>query len=150
MKFALPTGKNAGVRINEAANTMRGISLKPGHRAKTLVAALFLALASLSAWAYGNNTLTVVMNNKTMYRIQFEFVEDRGSLAWPGGNEAYDVAPYDSETVTLNCNSGQWICYGAWVKGSGRPVWGVGNNHSNHCSKCCASCGGTVTYSLVP
>ena len=75
------------------------------------------------------------------YKVQIEFYSQDRKSAWPGNGRAYGLNDYETKTFTLNCRSGEKICYGAWVTGDGSKYWGVGANNRHSCRGCCATCG---------
>lgn len=106
-----------------------------------LTAALLLLLPTIS---HAGN---IVFNIKSsyQYKVQVEFYSQRYNRAWPGSGKAYNINDWDTHSYSLNCESGEQICYGAWATGNSNIYWGVGMNDSHTCSNCCAVCdGGTV------
>lgn len=82
------------------------------------------------------------------YEVQVEFYSQDRNVAWPGGDEAYVVADYDTHEYTLQCNSGEKICYGGWPA-DGSTYWGSGTDDRHGCRHCCAICDGrSVSYVL--
>ena len=113
----------------------------------TMLPVVFIGVSAQAR--YGDTTQTVVMNNSTGRYIQFEFTDDGNRHVWPGEDKAYSLPPGDSNDVSLNCYSGQKICYGAWVRGDDDRYWGVGNNNSHDCDDCCFRCvGDSERYNL--
>jgi hypothetical protein len=86
---------------------------------------------------------------KSLYRhqVQIEFYSQDRKRAWPGGNRAYRLDDYEDHSFSLSCNTGENICYGAWVVGDAGTHWGVGMNDRHSCSDCCSDCDGD-TYSV--
>jgi hypothetical protein len=118
---------------------------------------LFVGIATLAgffiadaALGYGDRTETVVLNNNTGRYVNWEVISDDGSNhVWPGGGDAFRLLPHSSSQESLNCNQGQRMCYGAWVRGDENLYWGVGNNHEHHCDACCFTCNGEAeTFNL--
>ncbi|TLP58450.1 hypothetical protein FEE96_18635 [Parasedimentitalea maritima] len=73
--------------------------------------------------------------------VSLEFYSQDYSRAWPGDGEVYILDDYDTHSYNLQCQSGETICYGAWVRGDSDSYWGVGLNDANGCSDCCYTCG---------
>lgn len=83
------------------------------------------------------------------YKVQIEFYSQSRRHAWPGGNQAYGLNDSETKTYSLNCRSGERICYGAWVTGNARRYWGVGARNRNSCRGCCATCDAGDTPKIV-
>lgn len=81
------------------------------------------------------------MRSGYQYRVQLEFYSQSRSHEWPGGGEAWGLNDYETHNFTLRCNTGEKICYGAWVTGNSNRYWGVGANNRHGCTGCCATCG---------
>ncbi|MEO1200734.1 MAG: hypothetical protein AAFX39_16170 [Pseudomonadota bacterium] len=90
-------------------------------------------------------TLTFNVRSNHQYRVQLEFYSQWRDAAWPGNGQAYVIADYEVHAYTLNCQSGEQICYGAWVDGDASTYWGVGLNDQYGCSNCCYTCNGGAT-----
>lgn len=110
----------------------------------TLVAGVFSLPTASSA-----DSLTWNVQSMYKHKVQIEFYAQGRRHAWPGGNQAYGLNDYDTHTYTLNCRSGERICYGAWVTGNSSKYWGVGSNNKYSCSNCCATCGAGDTPKIV-
>ena len=83
------------------------------------------------------------------YRVQIEFYSEDGKLAWPGHGEAFGLNDNRTHRFSLECTTGQNICYGAWVTGNSHKYWGVGLHNHQSCAKCCAVCGKGDTPRVV-
>jgi hypothetical protein len=104
--------------------------------------AVGLALFPINnAHSYGDDTITWTFTNHTDDAVQIEFTTDPPSHVWPGDNKAYTIQPHSTRSETLNCVSGQKICYGGWVRGNDKQYWGAGNNGDYNCDNCCVRCG---------
>ena len=111
-------------------------------RTLRLVAASMVALiAGVSiAYSYGDNQMTWYFHNHSGGKdIDIEFTTT--NHIWPGDNEAYALPANERTDITLNCFSGQRICYGAWDKYDHRYYWGMGINRRHSCASCCYICG---------
>ena len=58
--------------------------------------------------------------------------------AYPGNNQIFVLPPGQPQRITLNCQQGEKICYGAW---RGSIYWGAGYARSHPCHNCCRVCG---------
>src|SRR5262249_49416809 len=74
--------------------------------------------------------------------VQIKFFSKNRNHVWPGGGQVYGLNDFDEHTFKLSCNSGEQICYGAWVTGNGNRWWGVGPDGDKGCSNCCYTCEG--------
>ena len=86
----------------------------------------------------GPATITFRVRNSYRYRMQVAFYSQDRNLVWG----AFDLDDRATHDLTLNCRSGEKICYGAWPTGTSSPYWGVGPNNSHGCTRCCWTCGG--------
>ena len=77
--------------------------------------------------------------------VSLEFYSQDYNRSWPGGGEVYVIDDWNQHTYNLNCNNGELICYGAWVRNDSNTYWGVGYNDSSYCADCCATCGAGPT-----
>jgi hypothetical protein len=73
--------------------------------------------------------------------VSLEFYSQDYSRAWPGDGQVYIVDDYDTREYSLSCETGETICYGAWVRGDENKYWGTGMNNSQRCNDCCYTCG---------
>ena len=123
------------------------------HAMIALAAIAALSLAAGLAWpataAAGEMTWQVRSTHPN--KVQIEFYSQQRKHAWPGGNRAYNLNDDEVHSFSLNCNSGEKICYGAWVNGNSKTYWGVGMNDRHGCDNCCYSCDGdTAVIRLDP
>ncbi|MEM1389137.1 MAG: hypothetical protein AAF748_07775 [Pseudomonadota bacterium] len=91
-------------------------------------------------------------DNESNGRISIKFFSDVRDWEWPGNNQVYYVDPRDGvRTMTLSCNQGERICYGAWLDSNPNYIWGVGRTGNSGCRSCCYVCGGgrTETIELI-
>lgn len=107
-----------------------------------LAVLILFGLATTPAVA---ETMEWTMTSDYPYQVQVVFYSATRSAAWPGNGKAYDINDYAPHTYSLNCRTGEKVCYGAWPTGgdsSGQFTtwWGVGQNNKR-CSDCCAVCG---------
>jgi hypothetical protein len=85
--------------------------------------------------------LTFKVRSNYRYKVQIEFYSQDRNHAWPGGDRAYPINDDEVHNYSLNCRSGEKICYGAWVTGNDSKYWGVGANNKHGCKGCCYTCG---------
>jgi len=75
------------------------------------------------------------------YVVHFEFNSQNYNRTWPGGGEVYVLDDWETREVTLNCEFGEEIAWGAWVKNNPSIYWGSGRNGSQSCESCVYTCG---------
>lgn len=107
-----------------------------------MAASIVLMLMPVAASA-GN--LVFRIKSSYTFRVQIEFYSQNRNFAWPGGNKAYNLDDSQIHQFSLNCRSGEKICYGAWVTGNQSRYWGTGLGGRQACSKCCFTCDGGQT-----
>lgn len=74
--------------------------------------------------------------------VSLEFYSQDYNRAWPGDGQVYLLDDSQTHEYNLNCESGETICFGAWVRNQSDSYWGVGMNNSQRCTDCCYVCGG--------
>ena len=77
--------------------------------------------------------------------VALEFYSSDRNAAWPGGDSIYVLDDDQSHSYTLSCESGETICYGAWVQGDEATYWGTGRGGQAGCENCCYVCSGGET-----
>lgn len=90
-------------------------------------------------------TLTWKIRSEYKYSVSLEFYARDRSHVWPGGGKVYVLRDADTHTYTLSCDSGEWICFGAWSRGNPSRYWGVGKGGHYGCEGCCYQCNGGTT-----
>ena len=125
--------------------------------ARPLVSRLLIALftvASLAGFSLpaAADDVTFIMNNGHPNAVRVELYSQDRNQVWPGGNQTYYLDDSETKEIGLSCNSGESICYGAWIDGDESTYWGVGPNDKEQCSDCCYTCesGETEEINLVP
>ena len=103
------------------------------------IAALVFATEFGSAQA--EETLTFRVQSTYDYKVQIAFFAQDSSHVWPGPGRAYSLDDSQTQSFPLACESGEKICYGAWVTGDGNLSWGVGPQNDRGCTTCCFVCG---------
>jgi hypothetical protein len=107
----------------------------------TLMLALFAGSLAL-AMAAKADTMVWPVKSLFPYKVQVEFYSESRKWEWPGSGEAYSLNDSRTHRFSLNCNSGEKICLGAWVTGNADKYWGVGLHNKHSCRNCCYVCGG--------
>ena len=109
-----------------------------------------IAAACLAFPALAQNVTFHIKSNHPN-KVQVEFYSQSRNHAWPGGSKAYNLDDYATHSYRLNCNTGEKICYGAWLSGNQNKYWGVGMNNRRGCTGCCTTCnGGSISFTLNP
>ncbi|OJU01078.1 hypothetical protein DEM27_11575 [Metarhizobium album] len=115
------------------------------------VAVLSSALLGFASSASAAD-VTFVMRNSHPNAVEVELYSQDRSHVWPGDNQVYYLDDGESKTMSLACNEGEKICYGAWVSGDKSTYWGTGPDNAETCTDCCYTCTGgeTEEINLVP
>ena len=115
--------------------------------ALALLSVLFIGIAPAFA-----ADVTFVMNNHHPNAVEVELYSQDREYVWPGNNEVYLLDDGETKTMSLACEEGESICYGAWIQGDQNTYWGVGPDNSQKCDNCCYVCTGgqTEQINLVP
>jgi hypothetical protein len=109
-----------------------------------ILAALMLAFVPGSAQA--QSEITFKFKSNYQYKVQVAFYSaDRKGHVWPGGGKAYALDDSQVHNIKIACLGGEKVCYGGWVTGNSKLYWGVGNNNTQRCEKCCFACNGGQT-----
>jgi len=111
----------------------------------------FVSAAVLSAPAFAGD-VTFVMNNQHPNALEVQLYSQDRDHVWPGPDEVYLLDDGETKTMSLSCEDGESICYGAWIAGDQTTYWGVGPGKTQDCDTCCYTCegGNTEQINLVP
>jgi hypothetical protein len=90
------------------------------------------------------DTITWRVQNKYAEQVQLEFYSQTRRYAWPGNGKAYSLFDRRVYRISIECNRGEHICYGAWVNKNASRYWGVGLKNRYRCSDCCFDCENNV------
>jgi hypothetical protein len=96
---------------------------------------------TLSSAGDRSNQLTLLVRSLDHYAVELEFYANGRGAAWPGGDQVYPLKDSRFHEYTLNCRSGEKVCYGGWRSGNSKIYWGVGRGGREGCENCCAACG---------
>lgn len=120
-------------------------------RRATIAGLALFSAAALTGHASADD-VTFVMKNQHPNALEVELYSQDRNHVWPGNGEVYYLDDGESKSMSLACESGETICYGAWISGDQGTYWGVGPNNSEDCSDCCYTCEGgeTEEVNLVP
>ena len=111
-------------------------------RIVTILAAALLALAAAAPALAETITFRVQAHHQNV--VDVEFYSTTRNVAWPGNSRVYSITDFERHSYKLNCQPGEKICYGAWVRGNSTIFWGVGQGNKNRCRNCCYTCDGGV------
>ena len=111
-----------------------------------LVAASFLCVGFGSA---RSEDLTWHFRSEHQNVVSLEFYSQDRNHVWPGDNEVYILDDDEVHDYTIDCQSGEKICYGAWVRNRSNSYWGAGYDGKEACESCCYRCDGGETNILV-
>ena len=111
-------------------------------RAVVAAAILFVPSAGFA------EEMTFVIANSHEFKVQVEMYSQDRDHVWPGDNQAYILDDSQTKNITLSCNDGEIICYGAWIDGDSNTYWGVGPNNTQACDSCCYVCDGGSTENI--
>ncbi|MCF3640762.1 hypothetical protein LXM94_12370 [Rhizobium sp. TRM95111] len=108
------------------------------------------AVAGTAAGAQASD-VTFVMRNNHPNAVEVELYSQDRDHVWPGNGEIYYLDDGEAKEMSLACEEGEKICYGAWVSGDKGTYWGTGPNNADACDDCCYTCtgGNTETIDLV-
>lgn len=115
-----------------------------------LLLGVIVAAGATSAVA---ETLTWYIGSDYETEVSLEFYSENGEHVWPGGGKVYVLRKNDEyREIPLDCQAGEWICLGAWVRGDSRKYWGVGKDKRGGCDSCCSKCKTvrTTSRTLLP
>lgn len=121
------------------------------RRAVLRAVAAILALVAAAGFAAAAD-VTFVMNNQHPNAVEVELYSQDRDHVWPGGGEVYLLDDGETREMSLACEEGESICYGAWLSGDQNSYWGVGPGNAQKCDNCCYTCEGgqTEQINLVP
>ena len=114
-------------------------------------AVLALAVTAFAAPAFAGD-VTFVMNNQHPNAVEVQLYSQTRDHVWPGPDEVFLLDDGETKTMSLACEDGESICYGAWIQGDESTYWGVGPNKTQSCDNCCYTCqgGNTEQINLAP
>lgn len=111
------------------------------HYMRKTIAALAVAAGAAMSGQAQADSLVFTITSEHPNIVDLEFYSQAYSRAWPGGGQVYYIDDWNAHTYNLDCEYGELICYGAWVRGDSSTYWGVGPDGQFSCSDCCATCG---------
>jgi hypothetical protein len=121
------------------------------RRAIAAVSFLLVLSAGFSGSANAGD-VSFIMKNGHPNAVEVELYSQARDHVWPGGDEVYLLDDGESKEISLSCEEGESICYGAWISGDETTYWGTGPNNAQKCDNCCYTCTGgeTEEINLIP
>jgi len=114
-----------------------------------LAVAALAASASLPGVTLARaDDVTFVIKNSHPYAVEMELYSQDRDHVWPGSDQVYYLDDGETKQAPLSCNSGETICYGAWVAGDKGTYWGTGPDNKEQCEDCCYTCEGGETEEI--
>ena len=98
-------------------------------------------ISIISFQAAKSDTLTFRMRSYSPYDTHVKFFSSDRRHVWPSRTRVYVLRDYRIKHMTLRCNYGEKICYGAAVAGDYSRYWGRSISGRNRCYNCCYYCG---------
>lgn len=112
---------------------------------KTMSAFVLLLTLSFAPSIAQASDITFNLQSQHPNVVSLEFYSQNRNAAWPGDGQVYIMDDYNTQSYKLNCQAGEQICYGAWVRNQSQSYWGVGMDDGNYCTDCCYTCNGGST-----
>jgi hypothetical protein len=96
------------------------------------------AAAPPAAGQAGNLVFRVA--SLAQYKVFLRFYSQSRGVIWPSGSTAYVLADSEPHNLSVSCQVGENVCYGAYYSDTSKS-WGLGrNNMKAGCSDCCMVC----------
>ena len=117
---------------------------------RTIVAAAAMLAAQLALSVPASAAdVTFTMRNNHPNALEVELYSQDRDHVWPGNNQVYVIDDGNVHDYALECNSGEKICYGAWLRSDSSSYWGSGYGGEQRCDSCCFTCDGGPTNVMV-
>lgn len=81
---------------------------------------------------------TFRITSKYSYIVYVRIFSQDRDVIWPGAHGAYELKDSEAHDLTIQCNVGEKICYGAYD--DAKSYWGVGRRGDKGCKDCCQTC----------
>jgi len=114
-----------------------------------LLALIVMSFLLADIRAASADGMTWNVRNEHPNAIALEFYSEDGTAAWPGDGEVFLLEDENDHAFPLQCEAGETICYGAWVRGDATRYWGTGKGAEQSCEQCCYVCDGGETPLIV-
>jgi hypothetical protein len=93
--------------------------------------------------------VTFVIRNNHPNAVRVELYSQDRNYVWPGKGKDFYLDDGEAREMSLACEEGEQICYGAWIDGDEETYWGVGPGNAETCEDCCYVCEGGQTEEIV-
>jgi hypothetical protein len=90
-------------------------------------------------------TLTFNIRSEYPYVVSLSFYSQNRDKIWPSKDSVYLLKDSLTHTFKIECQEGEIVCFGAWVRNEQTQYWGVGYEGKQYCSSCCYRCNGAST-----
>lgn len=112
---------------------------------RSLALCLLVLLAAVPVGPAAAADMTFLISNKAGKPVAVELY-GRDGRSWPGDDQVYMLPEDERKSISIECEAGEPICYGAWLVGNDTVTWGAGPDNDENCGDCCAVC---VATSLI-
>jgi hypothetical protein len=78
--------------------------------------------------------------SSAQYKVFLRFYSESRGVIWPSNSTAYVLADSEPHNLSVSCQVGENVCYGAYYSDTSKS-WGLGrNNMKAGCPDCCMVC----------
>ncbi|MCV9965108.1 hypothetical protein OIU34_24815 [Pararhizobium sp. BT-229] len=99
--------------------------------------------------AENRNKLKFTVTNGDDYQAVINFRDHNRTRVWPSPSKSYVIPSGETRTISLACQQGEWICFGANRNLGDISYWGRNIDGKQGCTDCCYRCGaGPVEFTL--
>ncbi len=102
-----------------------------------LFSLLALQLAATPAIA---NEMTFRFTNHAASPVLVKLYSRDRLKSWPDDGRQFMLADRAPKKLSVSCELGEKICFGAWVEGDFDRFWGAGYEGKTDCDDCCRIC----------
>ena len=136
-----PTSNFTGVPSSPGGKTFQKIRVTPRNFSRlSLILGMVLILLGIAfnspsargderlphSSRYNNDSLNFRIKSDYHKILHLKFFSRDYKTVWPARDRVYVIDDYEYHDYSLNCEYGEKICYGAWVKGDKSTYWGIG------------------------
>lgn len=104
------------------------------------VLSLGIAMLAPATSSVAQEGMTMFIRNLQPRAVVVEFHGRKSGTVWPGDTKVYLLDKDERKSVTISCQAGENVCFGAWANGNDRISYGVGPDDDQTCSECCRIC----------
>lgn len=112
------------------------------------VSVSLIGLSALAPVSAAEKGMTMFLRNQQSHAVVIEFHGRKTNTVWPGEGKIYLLDKLERKSVTIGCQEGENVCYGAWANGNDRISFGVGADDDQTCTDCCRVCVGGTTETV--